>query len=228
LIALAGLTALLATLGPAPVRGTGPRPVEGYFSLRPDPRLCPSPVCGGVFASLLNQAVTRCPTGDAAAACHASFVDWSRLGLDDDAQAELETAVLAGRGLVRGELVAGDPVEGFGTLGKLVVTEGWIAASARLPRGSFFRVAPNGIVCITTPCFSLRESLLNTPRRSNVSGLDLTPSGAPVATRDAAWQELSRGSVLAAGHNRVVRDPITGGRGVDLVATQFYLRVGRH
>lgn len=226
LLFLAVFSATLLALAVAPASSGSPRLVEGYFNLRPDPRLCPSPVCGGVFASLLNRPLTPCPAAAASQACHASTVDWSRIDLDPQAQADFEAAALGGRAVVRGELSPGDVVDGFGTLGKLVVTEGWIAASSRRPRGGFFRVAPNGIVCFATPCFSLRESLLNTSFRGDVSGLDLSGAGAPQALRDAAWRELARGSILVAGRNRVVPDPGPAGHGLNLVATQFYLRVG--
>jgi len=199
----------------------------GYFDVRPDLRLCPAPACGGVFVSLLNKRLTPCPDGEQREACHAAVVDWSRLGLGPTATAELEAAVLAGRGVVRGELRPGSSFDGFGPLGELVVTEGWVAATGRRPRGSFFQVADNGIVCIAAPCFSLRELLLNTSKGRQLSALDLTAAGAGEKTIQAAWREVHAGSILVAGSNRTVPDAGPAGDGVELVAAQFYLRAGR-
>jgi hypothetical protein len=219
------VAASIAAARDAPARQ--PAPVVGYFSLQPDLRLCPSPACGGVFASLLNRRLTPCPDGVQREACHASQVDWSRLHLDAATQEKLETAVLAGRGLVRGELHRGRRVGGLGPLGKLVVTEGWIAATDRRPLGSFFEVAANGIVCVAAPCFSLRERVLNTERSRPLSGLDFSASGAGERTIRTAWHEVHTRSILAAGGNRTVPDAGPAGDGVELVVTQFYLRVPR-
>src|SRR5581483_8338153 len=45
---------------------------EPVFRLRPDPRLCPSPFCGGVFASLVNRPLTTCFDGTSRPECYAA------------------------------------------------------------------------------------------------------------------------------------------------------------
>jgi len=204
--------------------GGGRPATSGYFSVQPDPRLCPAPTCGGFFVSMLNQARVSCPGRGRAEMCQVASIDWSKLGLDPAATTELENAVLDGRGVVRGDLVA---ARGTGSpLGQLVVREGWLAASARRPRGGFFQVASNGVVCFTTPCFNLRKSLLNAKTQANVSGLDLAPAGATEAARNEAMQDVMTSSILVSGRDRAVPAAGPAGKGVELVATQFYLRVG--
>jgi uncharacterized protein DUF6748 len=159
--------------------------------------------------------------------CRVTAIDWSRLGLDPAARADFEKAALAGRAVVRGELQLGALGAGPRPTARLVVTEGWIAAGGRLPRGGgFFQVASNGIVCVTVPCFSWRQTLLNTNRRGEISAVDLLGAGAPEASRNAAWTALGTGSILVAGRLRNVPDAGPAGAGVELVASQFYLRVG--
>lgn len=217
---------LIASSGPSAAAGSAPSKVA-YFSVQPDPRLCPAPFCGGVFVSLLNHRLTPCPGGEQREACHASVVDWSRLGLSPAATAELEAAVLAGRGLVRGELKESQVADEIGPVVVLTVTEGWIAASARRPKGGYFQVADNGIVCITTPCFSVRELLLNASQRRKLSSLDLSAVGASEKALQTAFDQLHTGSILVAGRNRTVPNAGPAGTGVELAAAQFYLRVSR-
>lgn len=201
--------------------------MAGYFSVQPDLRLCPAPNCGGFFVALLNRQSVGCPGGGLGAMCRVTAIDWSRLGLDPAATADFEKAALAGRAVVRGELQLGALGASPRPTARLVVTEGWIAAGSRLPRGGgFFQVASNGIVCVTTPCFNLRQTLLNTNRRGDFSALNLSGTGAPEAVRNGVWTELEDGSILVAGRLRNVPNAGPAGNGVELVASQFYLRVG--
>jgi len=214
--ALATLCVALGALSGTPATGATRAPLAGYFSVQPDLRLCPAPDCGGFFVALLNRQSVGCPGGGLGAMCHVTTVDWSRLGLDPAATKDFEKAALAGRAVVRGELQRG---AGPRPTARLVVTEGWIAAGSRLPRGGgFFQVASNGIVCVTYPCFSWRQTLLNTNRRGEVSDVNLLGAGAPEASRNAAWTELETGSILVAGRLRNVPNAGPAGDGVELVA----------
>jgi len=221
---VAAVCLVLGALSGAPATGAARAPLSGYFSVQPDLRLCPAPNCGGFFVALLNRQSVGCPGGRPGAMCRVTAIDWSRLGLDPAARSDFEKAALAGRAVVRGELQRG---AGPRPTARLVVTEGWIAAGSRLPRGGgFFQVASNGIVCVTYPCFSWRQTLLNTNRRGEVSDVNLLGAGAPEASRNAAWTELESGSILVAGRLRNVPNAGPAGDGVELVASQFYLRVG--
>lgn len=80
-------------------------------------------------------------------------------------------------------------------------------------------------MCITTPCFSYDEELLNTTNRiTKLSGVNLEMSGA--LPDDIAWahQLLANGATLyAAGKNQKYQG--FAGIGVRLVAQQFYLPI---
>src|SRR5262245_56845654 len=56
-----------------------------YYFVKPDMRLCLSPVCGGVFYSLANGSSTTCLDGKKASQCYAADADWARLHLGDAA-----------------------------------------------------------------------------------------------------------------------------------------------
>nr|WP_242055771.1 DUF6748 domain-containing protein [Nostoc flagelliforme] len=83
----------------------------------------------------------------------------------------------------------------------------------------------NDIRCITTPCFSTDNLVLNKPKISQVSSIDLSQTSATQKQLDAATSEIFGKGLIAVGKTEVVEnvDPIK--RDTKFVATQFYLRV---
>jgi hypothetical protein len=198
----------------APTAGSG-----SYHLAKPDPRLCPSPMCGGIWLELLNRGATVCGDGAKQEECYAASADLSRLRADEKGRVQLQSLITEGRAVARGTLVRG-LVEGFPELDTFVVSEVWPASSS-LGRalGVFRRLRDSGIRCVTTPCFSVRAAVLNTARIEKVSSVDLSRTGGPRAERRRALNDVATTGLLAAG--RVVRRP-NGGRA--FVATQFYVR----
>jgi len=187
-----------------------------------DPRMCPSPVCGGVLVSLVNRRATRCADGTWAAQCHAPILDWSALGLDGSETLALEDAFRAGRVLARGRLQTVDTP--FGPLPSLIVGDAWRGATGNAPSGSFFGVRSSGIVCITYPCPTLALRKLNLAVRRPLHDIDLAASGADPTTLDAGYAALYQGSgLLVAGALERFSGP--AGRGHRLVASEFYTPV---
>jgi hypothetical protein len=207
------VTAAVLLVG-APSGGSEPkRTLDSYYLARADPRLCPSPMCGGIWVELLNTGATTCGDGYAASA------DLGRLRVDEKVRVQLQSLVTEGRAVARGRLVRG-LVEGFPELDTMVVSEVWTASSSlRRALGVFRRLRDNGVRCVKAPCFSIRAAVLNTSRFENVSTVDLSRTGAPREERRRALEEVAGAGVLAAG--RVARRP-SGGRA--FVATQFYVR----
>lgn len=204
-----------APAGSTPVHS--PKGTSTYLKVRPDMRLCPSPICGGWWARRVNRADTVCGSGLASTECYAATLDFSALELTDERRAALEQSLAGGTGLVRGRLVraaSGGPPR----LDTLVVTEIWLRHGLARARGVIHRVEDNGIRCVRAPCFSWHASVLNTTRHQNVSTVDLVASGAPPAVIARARAALSRAGVLAEG--RIV----VAGEGRSLRAYAFWLR----
>jgi hypothetical protein len=192
---------------------------DAYYLARADPRLCPSPMCGGIWVRLLNRSATVCGDGAKQEECYAASADLGRLRVDEKGRVQLQSLVTEGRAVARGTLVRG-LVEGFPELDTFVVSEVWPASSSHgRALGVFRRLRDAGIRCVTTPCFSIRATVLNTSRVEKVSSIDLSRTGAPRAERRRALDEIARTGLLAAG--RIVGRP-RGGRA--FVATQFYVR----
>jgi len=201
-------------------------PVAPYYLARGDPRLCPSPVCGGLFVHLVNRSRTICGDGLRRLACYVASADLSALDASDAQRARLVGLLAQGRALARGTLVRGR-VQGFPDLDTLVVSEVWPASSStRPPTGTFRRLWDNGVRCIAAPCFSTSATALNRGGVVTVSGVGLAGAGATTAERNRGLSLVASGGLVAAG--RVVVVPRAGPAGAGRVfeTSQFYTAAG--
>jgi hypothetical protein len=179
------------------------------YLVRHDPRLCPSPLCGGSWVALANRDRTRCHDGVLRGRCYvARTVDAERHPLD---------ASVPQGGLARATIEAWD-FDGLGRLGVLVVAD-VRAPAGRAPSGHVYRLRDNRRRCVRAPCFWIGATLANTGTRTTLSGLDLRRAGLTDAQRAAAESALASPAALYAA-GRIVRAP-NGGR--DLRATGVFL-----
>lgn len=196
-----------------------------YEVTRIDPRLCPSPFCGGVFVRLVGRRLLHCADGSIAKECYAGFVDWSALGLTPQEEAELSQDFGAMRALVRGELVESD--FGVGTpFPLLVAKDAWRGVTGtKAGRGGYWGVVPSGIACITFPCPVLNEIRLNRRWVRPLHSIDLESRSD--ATPDQVAEGLDAlyggGGLLVFGKHRRIFGPAGSGR--ELVASEFYTKV---
>ena len=195
-----------------------------YRVTRLDLRLCPAPICGGVFVERVNRRRARCADGTRASECHAAIVDFSALGLTPAEEAELQSDFVDKRVLARGDLVLADPGLGI-EVPTLLVSDAWRGVTGtQSRRGHYFGVVPSGIVCITHPCPSLIGFKLNGRRPRWLHSLDLDRSGATDEEIGLALDELYQGpGLIAFGRLRRITGP--AGKGRELRATQFYTKV---
>lgn len=212
LIALLALGVAVAVASPA---STAPPPLPAgrvIYVVQPDPRLCPSPLCGGYWVSRANRPQTRCHDGLYRSRCYVTeAVAWPR--------GDPIARGIPANGLVRAFLGATD-IDGLGRLGVLIVMESWDPATREPATGGYFRIRDTGVRCVRAPCFSLRVWRVNSAYRVTVSELDLGPVGVDPATRRRAEAALTTpAGLLAAG--RVSRTRV-GGRVFE--ASQLFLR----
>ena len=208
--ALIAATALAAVGGAgAAASGTVATPV--HYVVRPDPRMCPSPLCGGAWVRRVNHATTRCVDGASRSECY--------------------VASIAPGSTARGDIVLGrlvlDDSTGYQRLGKLLAAGIWVQMGEPVPRGPVYRVVDTGVRCVTAPCFSYRATLLERDRVVRLSDVDTTLIDLPPVTRGRVLRALSRGGVLAAGTVRTVPNAGPAGAGRVLVAVQVWLRAPR-
>jgi hypothetical protein len=180
------------------------KPAAQYV-VHADPRLCPSPLCGGYWVSLANRSRTRCHDGLHRPRCYVASAWPASRTIHDGA-------------LVQGG-IAVQNIQGFGRLGLL------IAADVRNPvgaaaSGSFFRLRDIGVRCIRKPCFSIRASRLNGGGMAMVSGLDLSQT--KLRMEHGATLALRGDGLFAAGRIASTED---GGR--VFRASRVYLRAPR-
>jgi len=188
-----------------------------YIVTRPDLRKCMYPMCGGVFVKQLNAAQTECLDGTVAEDCYVADIDFDALALDDKIVGTLSNAADVGQAIVFGKFET-LIMQSFQTA-VLVASQGWLGRAQSTPSGDFYAVKTSGIVCVTWPCPSLTEQLLNTDQIQNIHGLDLAASGASQAAIADAQQSLAT-AILVAGNHQSITGP--AGDGTSLVATEFY------
>lgn len=225
----AGLLAAIAATGCAVSVTPGGPPGEPqgststYFIVtRPDVRRCAFPLCGGVFVARVNQLSTVCADGTRQADCHAAEIDLTQLRLSDEQQSELAGAFEQERALVRGRLVQVDQGLAF-PVDTLVVTEGWRGVTESVPSGRFSRLTDSGIRCVTFPCPSFLEELLNSNKTQSIAEVDLSASDATPDEMELGFRELNENGILAAGSTKVVSGP--AGTAAGFMASEFYVRV---
>lgn len=209
---LAALITVLVGLAGAALAASNPPPVgSSFYVLTHDPRLCPSPLCGGYWVALANHPRTRCHDGLFRPRCYvATAVDEHRHPL---------TKSVADGALARAAIEPWS-FEGFGMLGVLVAADVWAPAGRAVASGGFHRLRDTGIRCVRAPCFSLRASRLNGSARMTVSELDLAAAGAAPADLERAEAALrTKNGLLARG--RIV-SRADGGR--LFRATRLFLR----
>lgn len=198
-------------------------PPKAYYIVTGiDPRMCPAPVCGGVFVKLVNRRLTPCADGTLAEQCHAPLLDWSALGLSEEETLAVEDDFRRERLLARGELRLVETP--YGRLPTLVATDAWRGATGNAATKRFYGLRPSGIVCIAAPCPSLIASRLNLRGHNLVHAVDLASSGATPQQVEAGFVALFQGAgLLVAGDRARVTGP--AGRGTQIVAQEFYTKV---
>lgn len=189
-----------------------------YIVTRQDMRKCMYPMCGGYFVKRVNRALTRCTDGVWRQECHAVDVDLSALGMSESVTSEYVSGTFgAGKGLIRGKLVSENGAD------TLVGSEAWVGRAGAEPSGGVWRVESSGIVCITWPCPSYKERLLNHGYGRYLHGVDLATSGAGKDAIAEGYDELGTEGALVAGYHWGLKGP--GGWGIELRASEFYTRL---
>ena len=165
LIAVAGITAAGA---PARTPPTG----TSMFMVQHDPRLCPSPLCGGYWVALANGVRTRCGNGQAAPRCYVAHTV--------DRNGRPYTADLPEGALARGAVELGQRF-GDRVLDRLRVWAVYAPVGTATVSGGYYRVVDTGVRCIRAPCFSYRAGQVNGSSRVLTSSVDLEAAGAAPA-----------------------------------------------
>lgn len=193
---------------------------HAVYRLRSDARLCPSPMCGGFWASRVNRTSTTCLDGSERAACYTASIDLARLA--PDVRARVRPALGSARVLVVGTF-ARYAIDEFPQLAKLDVDSAWLAAGRRPEAGTVYRVVDTGVRCVRAPCFSLRATVVNGTRSLTFSGIELAGTGASPAAINRARAALTSSGILVAGAVRPTAKIVSPGVRRTLVATQVWL-----
>jgi hypothetical protein len=176
------------------------------YVVRHDPRLCPSPLCGGYWVAIANGARTRCHDGLRRPRCYVATA------------VAADGGPLAGVG--EGALVRGAIDLGSDDLGELVVSAVYAPAGRAPLAGGFYRVVDTEVRCVRAPCRSYRATQLNGRTRATISKVQLD-------TTKASPAEVARAHrALQTADGRYVRGvfSLTADGGGAFVAVRLYLR----
>lgn len=189
-----------------------------YYEARPDFRKCASPMCGGIFVKRLNHIWTHCPDGSFDRECYIGDVNWDAIGGYPFEQLDRGPVVLQGQ--------IGKSDNPFQDLGLFTAENAWQGIGTRGSFGRYFAVINNGIVCITSPCFSFDLYTLNSKKTRAISSIDLERSGASEKEINEAYRLMGEGQpVLSKGYLRRVRE--FAGTGIELKATRLFLPINK-
>jgi hypothetical protein len=221
-LAAAALTAvaLLVATAIAEQPADGALASGAVYRLRADPRMCPSPRCGGFWASAVNRTVTTCLEGTSKPACYVASIDLTALA--PSAQASLRAALASGRVLLQGVFARRGSDE-LPPVAALVARDGWLAVGRGTESGVVYDVADTGVRCVRAPCFSYRATVVNGRRGATLSGVAFGLAKVPASALGRVQAALLHGGVLAAGTVKTesVGKPASLGRA--LFATQVWL-----
>jgi hypothetical protein len=183
---------------------------SGYFTVRRDLRRCASPLCGGYFVKLVNQANTRCANGRDMAECYVAKIDWN-----GQPEVEIEKALLRGSITTNGDK--------NGKYGVFSVSESWQRTGKDAPGDTFYRVRDLGLRCIAAPCLSYSEAKLNTAANRTIAGVVLENAAAEDDLKSAYAALTGPSGVIANGKHLPVSGP--AGKAESFEASQFFLRM---
>jgi hypothetical protein len=199
--------------------------VATTYLARADMRRCPAPACGGFFISAVNHAQTLCADGSMAAECYVAEADWSPSGLQS---ADQSRALAASGGFLWDGRLEQRRFGASGVYGVLLVDAAWISEwGTPLPVPSTAPLSAQArtpLMCLVPPCFNIRVDTLNSMSTLNVSGLDLSMSGASANDMLRGAAAMEAGTLRATGTITTDTNPgPTGAFGETYYATQFYL-----
>ena len=208
---LLAVIVVVTAISSAATASSQPPVSSGVYTVRADPRLCPSPLCGGYWVALANGARTRCVDGTRSAQCYVAEAV-------DELRRPLAVSISDG-GLARGAIEPSD-FGGLGKLGVLVVAAVFTPAGEAAVSGGYYRVVDTAVRCVRTPCFSYRATQLNGSTRTMMSDVDLGAARATPAEVERARVALRTKSGLFA-RGRFAR---TADGGRVFRALRFFLR----
>ena len=192
---------------------------SAFFTARPDYRRCAAPLCGGYFVKAVNKKLTQCANGAWQKECYVASIIYGNGTVGHRGSVGNTTPLL-----LIGSIEQRYSID-FHNLGLFVAKAAFRSATDKTATNKFYGLTNNGIVCITTPCFSFDQVLLNSTNRiTQLSDINLEMSGATPDDIAEASLLLANGEALyAAGVNKKYRD--FAGIGVRFVAQQFYLPI---
>jgi len=198
-----------------------------FYTVRHDLRKCPSPQCGGYFVKKVNDRNSQCANGQFKQECYVSSINYEKIRLNSIQfqhsillQGEIKIApsvALTNQDFSKNS-VSSEP------LGIFIAKAAYRPLSTKSPRGVFVGLQDNGMRCVTEPCFSIDQYILNHDEIRMISNYNLEKTGATRKQLERAYSTIANGGVvLASGINKEYEE--IAGTGINFIADQLYIPV---
>jgi hypothetical protein len=177
---------------------------------------------GGFYVKRVNEAKTTCADGKKKAECFVAGITFGGAGLSDREEAAVRTSVEGGHALVKARMYK----SGGGTL---KANEAWVGATGSdASDTTFFRIADNGIRCITAPCPSTSAYKLNENDTYQLHSTNLENTASPATEEQLLAASAAMGTadgILIGGGVALPKCSAGSNCGPFVNASEFYLRV---
>jgi hypothetical protein len=198
-----------------------------FFTARYDSRKCPTPWCGGFFVREVNKKSTQCADGIMREECYVASINletFNQANIDIRSQTPilLQGKIQEKDFVAPDSSIANNPLPK--TLGIFIAKAGYVSATKQNASGLFVGLEDNGIRCITTPCFSTDQYILNHDEILPISNINLEKVGATQKQLELAFSIIAKGGVLLASGINTRIEEVTG-TGTSFIANQFYLPI---
>lgn len=190
-----------------------------YYLATQDLRKCVSPLCGGIFIQKVNRRAMRCPDGEVQKSCYIGEFDWRKLGSNPfGVVGSFDEAIL----------LKGKPTKSldtqFGNVGRFEAEAAFQHFGSDASKGKYAGLQNNGILCITSPCFSFDMLKLNSNKTRKLSGIDYSQLDADKNIVEQVQQNMANGeTVIAFGTKNRVKG--FAGKGLEFVVKSVYLPI---
>ncbi len=197
-----------------------------FFIVRHDSRKCPSPQCGGYFVKKVNDQKSQCADGQFKQECYVSSINYEKINLHNiqfqqSILLQGEIKIAPSIALTDGNLsnnAASEP------LGMFVANAAFRPLSTKKSDGVFIGLQDNGQQCISEPCFSTDQYILNHDEIRMISNYTLEKAGATPKQLKQAYSAIANGKVVVASGSNEEYESRTG-NGINFIANQLYIPI---
>jgi hypothetical protein len=198
-----------------------------FFTVRHDLRKCPSPQCGGYFVKKVNDQKSQCADGQYRQECYVSSINYEKIRLNNIQFVQpilLQGEIKIAPSIARTDSELSTIPSSSESSGIFIAKAAYRPTSTKKANGVLVALQDNGMRCVTEPCFTTDQYILNHDEIRMISNFNLKKAGANQKQLEQAFSAIANGGiVLASGINKEYEG--IAGSGINFIADQLFLPV---